>query len=110
MRSMLIAICLGFLLGCTSHQSQATLSDKEITDILFDVHTARIAVITALPDDRDSLNGVFMEQIAELHGLTNFELEDLLESLNGPEFDANAAFNRLSDRIEALKDSLNTNN
>jgi hypothetical protein len=110
MRFMLIGIGLGLLLGCTSEKSQPTLSNKEVTDILMDVHTARIAVNTALPDDRDSLINVFKGQISDLHGLTRSELEDILENLNEPAYDPNAVFNRLSDRIEAMKDSLSTNN
>jgi hypothetical protein len=71
------------LISCYSKEKAPVLEyeEKQIVDILSDLHIAQ-AVVKKFPlNQRDSVNKVYKSQIAEVHQIKEAELDSLISTL-----------------------------
>lgn len=104
-RSILTHILIGVcLLSCGEEQKSWKAEDKEkMAGILFDVHTAQVIVDRASPSQRDSLNESLWQQIEQLHGMTQSEIQEILQEMKSNPEVMKEILNRVEQKVDTIK-------
>ena len=77
----LSAALLLFISSCGTEQSQLSISQDKLVEVLIDVHIAEAAAQTLRGATKDSVINAYYDQIFEIHGLNREEFETSMELL-----------------------------
>ena len=101
-------LILSLTTACISGANKPLSLDDEATlNLLFDIQTARSALEKALPENRDSLEDAYNQQIMKIHGLSESEFDQLKNNVASHPEMYDSIYARLSERLDSLKKTIN---
>lgn len=70
-----------FFISCQKNRTEITLTNENLVKVLTDLHIAETATLSFPKKEQDSVKAHYLNQILELHQLTEPELNQNLEAL-----------------------------
>ena len=98
------SIILG-LQACQPNEYQYALTDEQLINILIDLHASNVMVKNFQVIDRDSVAGVYYDQILEIHEVSKEIFEVDLKNLNRNPKKMESIYGTISKQLEELKES-----
>lgn len=102
-RWMLLMMMGGlFLLGCQQEKEEDPLpyEDEKIISILMDVHLAEAALQSLGKVMKDSMTGVYYDQIYTIHKISKADFEKMMALLRNSPKNLNRIYGQLMERVE----------
>lgn len=72
---------LFMLTACNKEKVILSLPIKEVAELMIDVHSAEAALQSVFGSRKDSLAGVYYEQIYKIHAIDSTQFQELMQSL-----------------------------
>ena len=80
--------------------------DDELLHLLLDIQTARVVIDKSPPDERDSLSTIYWPQIMKLHGLSQDELDQVMDELREHPEAYDTLFLAMSQKLDSLREAM----
>lgn len=98
---VLIILCF-VVVACQKEKSKQPQVD--LSRLIFDLQTAKVAVEKSVPDQKDSLSYEYHRQILEIHDLTESELDEIIEAFEASPKLMDSIYLKVNGLIDSLKE------